>query len=552
MKNKYLPFLLISVIGFALYAQTLSFGIVNLDDSRYVIDNYSFNKEFSSIAQAFKENVNYPSGFSIYYRPIQAISHIIDAHISGMSPWSYHLTNTILHIINSCLVFILLLALKQKRDAALLFSLIFTAHPILVGAIAWIPGRIDTLLALFALSSLIFLIKYIETKKWKFYSLHILMFAGALFTKELAIVLPFFYIFLLLMRRERLMNYQKITPPIAWISVLAIWYFMSEAAVGSLGSLPISKIIKMIFANFEAVLLYLGKMLVPLNLSVLPVLQDSTIIYGIITLIIISTGLFFSKNKEWHLILFGISWFLIFLIPSFYTDDPSSISIFMEHRAYIPLIGFMIVLMEIDIIKKFELKEKKHLIPAIIILLAFSIFSIQHSLNYKNRMAFWQNAAASSPSLPKVHNGLGISYFVQGLIPQAETEYKKAIALNPNEWLVHGNLGLLYMQTGRFQKAEEEYKKEIENKPTNTGALLNLGVLYYGHMQEFGKAKEVWEKILKINPNITDAYEYLAIYYYQQENNIEQSIYHINEIIKRGVMPQEGLMEIYREYNGIN
>jgi len=105
---------------------------------------------------------------------------------------------------------------------------------------------------------------------------------------------------------------------------------------------------------------------------------------------------------------------------------------------------------------------------------------------------------------------------------------------------------------GNLEKAEEEYKKELIANPANTASLLNLGVLYYGQNEKRDEAKAAWEKVIAINPNITRAHEFLAIYYIEQEKDIERSIYHINEVLKRGGNVQKTLMDVLKEYKDRN
>ena len=459
--RKYWPFLTLLLLGFAVYAQTLSFGMVHLDDSRFIFDNYSFNNNFSNIVRAFEENAFYPSGYSAYYRPLVVATFIFDAQLGGTSPFFYHLSNILLHIAASIALFVFFLKLRYKREIALFFALVFTVHPVLAGAVAWVPGRNETLLACFILTSFIFLIKYLESKKLKYLVWHLLLFTGALFTKELALVAPLFFIFYVYINKERLFSGRNRALLIGWGTLIILWYVASRTALENMRSLQIGKIASAIISNMQATFLYLGKMLLPFNLSVLPILKDSTILFGAVTLVIVGIALLRSKEKRGGYVLLGGLWTLFFLLPSFYTDDPSSVSIFMEQRTYLPMIGFMIILMEIDAVKKLVLYKKTLIAIGAGVVLLYAALSVHHSLHFKERLAFWRNAAYASPNLPKAHNGLGTALYVNGETEEAEAEYKKAIDLNPDEWLVHGNLGLLYMETGNLEKAEEEYKSTM-------------------------------------------------------------------------------------------
>jgi len=546
--KKYAPLFILVGAGLLLYGNTTSFGIVALDDSKYVIANYPFNRDISNIATAFRVDIDYPSGYSIYYRPFQAISHIIDAQLSGAAPWAFHVTNIILHIANTILLFSVFQKLGHERIQSFVFSLLFLVHPAVTGATAWIPGRVDTILALFTLASFYFFIRFCEQKKARDLVFHAIFLAFAFFSKELAIVIPplmAFYFFI----HQKKIKYKNIALLVGvWIFVFLTWFILWRTVAGGTGSLPFTRIAKLIIANSSAFLLYLGKMLLPFNLSALPTLQDSSLWYGIVTLILLILGVL-TGIRRISFVIFGTAWEFLFLAPSFYTDDPSSVSIFMEHRAYLPLIGFLFIVQEIKYVK-----SRYALIVATIIIFIYAGIAYSHSLNFRDRLSFWAHAAQSSPTLPKAHNGFGAALYLQGRNAEAETEYKKAIELNDNEWRVHNNLGLLYTDRKELEAAEKEFQKELEVYPLNADAHLNLGVLYYGYRQDYEKGREHWEKALALNPVSSQAHEYLAAYYYQQTGNIEESIRHIKEALRISGRVQPALEKILKEYerNRIN
>src|SRR5437879_296672 len=73
---------------------------------------------------------------------------------------------------------------------AFLSALIFVVHPVLTQAVVWIPGRNDSLLAVFGLLSILCFIKYAEEGKLSQLLLHFLFLIISLLTKETAISIP--------------------------------------------------------------------------------------------------------------------------------------------------------------------------------------------------------------------------------------------------------------------------------------------------------------------------------------------------------------------------
>jgi len=541
----FLPYFLIILTGFLLYFKTLFFDFTYLDDNVLILDNFHFLKNLSNIIQAFRIEVFYIlHAPAAYYRPILTISFIIDAQLGGKSPFIYHLTNLLIHLLSSSLFFIFLAKLGFKKPLAFFFALIFTVHPVLTQAVAWIPGRNDSLLAVFIFSSFYYFLKFKETKKLSFYLLHLLFFALALFTKETAIVLiPLSLLYLYLIVEKKLSPLkEKIFLSIGWIIILTLWFPLRQAAMVNPLKMTVFDLFRSLSLNLPAVIPYLGKIIFPVNLSVLPILQDTSFVFGFLSLFLVTLLLSLSKKRRLNFIIFGAAWFIFFLLPSFIRPNPQIVADFIEHRIYLSLAGFFILLREIDFVKEIDFKKKRDFILGLAFIIVFSLITFFYSDNFKNRLNFWKNAASTSPHSPLAHRNLGAIYYLDKKLDLAETEYKKSLELNSQELMVHNNLGLIYMDKGQFDQAEEEYKKELTINPYYDNAHFNLGLLYF----KLGKTKEAekfWQKTIEINPDYFDAYQNLAILYYQQKD-IPQAIYYLNQLQKRGISPPADILKI--------
>ncbi|OGD64062.1 hypothetical protein A2215_00190 [Candidatus Berkelbacteria bacterium RIFOXYA2_FULL_43_10] len=563
------PYAWIAVLGFLLYLKTLFFDFTYLDDNVLILDNINFLKDFANIGLIFKQEVfHILHSSATYYRPILTLSFMLDAHLGGDKASIYHLTNIILHLVASSLVFTTLLKLKYKRSLSFLAAVLFTLHPILSQAVAWIPGRNDSLLAIFALASFIFFINVNEggsviarseaTKQSdrspRFARddiedaggqsrdnlncniinsvLCALFFALAIFTKETALILPLvflLYYFLIAESRAKAKEFSllAITSGIAF----ALWYWgRSIALSGASGGLGFLATIKFFYLNSYAILLYIGKIFYPFNLSVLPILEDSNKLFGIAGIITLILLIIFTKKRRWKWIVFGAIWFLIFLIPTFIRPNTSVAPDFIEHRAYLPLLGFMIVLLETDLFKKLNLKTLWQLYTTLAVILIFAGVNFIHLDNFKDRLSFWLNAATNSPHSPLAHRNLGVMYYFSGYFDQAEIEYYKSLELNPYETMAHNNLGVLYGEEGRAEEAIEQYEAELKFNPDYDNALFNLGVLKY-RAGEKAEAEKLWLKTINSNPDYAAAYQNLSVYHYESGSS-EQANYFQNKFLE--------------------
>ncbi|MFH1710092.1 MAG: tetratricopeptide repeat protein [bacterium] len=533
--NSWRPYAWIAIIGSLLYFKSLFFNFVYFDDNSLIIDNFFFLKDIANFPRIFTQSVFHVlHAPETYYRPMLTLSFMLDAQMGGLNPFFYHLTNILLHLIASILVFVLFVKLKYRRDLSFIFSIIFTVHPVLTQAVAWIPGRNDPLLAVFVLSAFISFLGFMETRRWRYYLFHMIFWALAIFTKESAVALILLCGFYLrFMNKEALFSFNEKILAAGWFAVLCSWFLMRQAAIMNPIKMTIFDMIRSLWLNLPALVQFTGKMLLPFNLSVLPIIQDTSFIYGIVAIIVSLTALLLTKERRYNHIIFGLLWFLLFLLPAFIKPNPGTIAGFIEHRTYLPMIGLMMILLETGLIKGVDLRNKGPIMSAMLVIVIFSFLTFAHLDNFKNRISFWENAVRTSPHHPMAHRNLGAMYYLDGTPDKAELEYKKALELNPSEPMAHNNLGLIYMNKNRFTESQNEFIKELAVNPLYDNAHYNLGLLYFKQ----GRSKEAeaqWKKTVEINPDHVDACRHLAAYYYAQ-NELALAKHYVAEIRKRGV-----------------
>lgn len=500
-------FMLMATIGLTLYFRALFFGFTYLDDNVLILDNLSFLQNIGNVGRAFTQEVFHILHSSAsYYRPILTLSFMLDAVFSGASPFLYHLSNIIYHIIASWLVFKLFKRLKYSADLSLFFSLLFLVHPVLTQAVAWIPGRNDSLLAIFTLACFVFYLQYLESSLAKQALWGAGFFALALFTKETALVIPIVWlVYVFLVKTFWSLRVLGVLG-LGWVLIGVIWFGLRRIALGGT-PLPMTfdSTFSSVFFNLPALVQLLGKVFFPFNLSVLPIVQDTTFWWGVVAVLFLgAVGVVRGVRESWRWTIFGLVWFLAFLLPSFVRPSPNIVADFIEHRLYVPIIGLFFVLAESRVLRGFTWSRPVCKLGSLGVLVVLGVITFVHQGNFADRLAFWLNAATNSPHSPLAQRNLGAMYYLDGRLDKAEDYYRRSLALNPAEQMVHNNLGLIYAARGQVALAEAEYKAELNINPNYDNAHFNLGLLYYrlGRIEE---AKKLWQETLKINPDYTDA-----------------------------------------------
>ncbi len=135
------------------------------------------------------------NGGGNFYRPLVVLSYAIDLTLWGSDPWGWHLTNILLHSLNSVMVFLIVERLLRGLNArgttliALAAALFFGLRPIIGEVVFWISGRGDSMALL---GMLIAFYAYGRAagggRGWLLLS--VLTFALALGTKEPAATFP--------------------------------------------------------------------------------------------------------------------------------------------------------------------------------------------------------------------------------------------------------------------------------------------------------------------------------------------------------------------------
>lgn len=520
------------------YGKSLFFDFSYFDDNVLVLDNLSSLRDISNFFRSFTTEVfHILHSSAAYYRPILTVSYMFDALISGSNPFVYHLTSVLIHSLVSVSLFGLLLKLGFKKEFSFFSSLVFSVHPVLAQAVVWIPGRNDSLLALFVILTFFFLLNFLESKNIKYFWISSLFFFLALFTKESSLVFPVLIIFyfLLLGNKDEKRLFFKISPLLffVWGAVFLMWFYLRSIA---LSQNPVHyslyNSLVQIYRSLPALFLYLGKFIFPFNLSVLPTLVDSSLVYGYVSFTLIVFLIFVSKNKDWRWIIFGVIWFLAFLLPSFIRPS-EFMPYFLEHRIYLPIVGLIFVFSQISIVYNLSFSNLSNLIFFFAALFFLSLVNFFHIGKFKNRISFWESAVRSSPSHPLAHRNLGAMYYLEGNLDKAYTEFQKTLEINFEEPMVHNNLGLIYMQRSEYNKAEEEFNLELKFNPLYDNSLFNLGLLYW-QKGEKEKAAESWIKTISVNPDHKDAL--LGLYsYYKEKGDLVKSDYYRYQLALRGI-----------------
>src|SRR5262245_12705628 len=322
---------MIAVITFFVYLGTLKNGFVNWDDEVYLTaitqrpSMFGLNLRFFRWVFLNIVNAN--------WHPITMLSLAFDDALWGRSPFGYHLTNIILHCVNTFLVFVLAQSLTDaiEKSASITIpattAVLFGIHPIHVESVAWVSERKDVLCAAFFLLSVISYVRYLRGPRTTgLYVLCFGLFALSLMSKPMAITLPIVLVILdfypfrrFETEKAKQILFEKLPFILLTIcaSIVAIY---TQNAVGALEGTGQGPIIGRVITAARGYMFYLIKIALPFNLApYYP--RPSTIVLldvaTIFTVMAVMTITYFAISCYKRTALFSAVWFyyVVTLLP---------------------------------------------------------------------------------------------------------------------------------------------------------------------------------------------------------------------------------------------
>lgn len=126
----------------------------------------------------------------LYFAPSVYLLFWLNYITSGLDPAWFHRTDILIHTVNALLVSYLSFLLTKNKTAAFFSGLIFAVTPTNADSVVWPSSRVDTVAAIFYLSSIISYILYQRERRIRFYCLSIALFVVSLTAKSTPAILP--------------------------------------------------------------------------------------------------------------------------------------------------------------------------------------------------------------------------------------------------------------------------------------------------------------------------------------------------------------------------
>jgi len=488
---------IVALVAFGVFAATLPHELVWDDHSLIaLIDSHS------SLADLLRAEFQMePDVHMGYYRPVVLLSLWVDAQLVGAIPWSFHLTNVLLHTAVSLLVLLFFRRLMRGSPFAAAGALLFALHPAHTEAVAFVSGRTDLWAALFVLVAALLWVRVRDAgsaSDGAAYVGSLVALLAAVLSKEVALMLP-----------PTLLVADALLPAavdgwwrrnrrwiLGWAAVLAtaalLRWTLAEVPFGLATGTQDDQMIALFSKPLlvpQALVLYLRLLVIPWPLNAYYGIEDLE--FGGIS-ILVATGLGVAcvalarGGARWHGLL-PAAWTLLFLVPVLGVVRISSAPM-AERFLYLPSVGFALL-----VAVAFERGARRVLRPVLlwsacaIVAAGFLAATLTRSAVWQDGTTLFADLARTSPVyVAQAHSNMGFRYHQQGLYEQALESYGRATALQPAAPEILTNVGASLLALDRLTEAEDAYRRAVASREDYPEAHFGLGaaLLRQGRLDE--------------------------------------------------------------------
>ena len=390
------------VTGLSIYAQTLDYPFISLDDHGYVTQNMHVNQGLTwagwKWAWTSMEQAN--------WHPLTWLSLMLDAQLYGLNAGGYHLTNLLLHLANAVLVFVWLRKATGALWPSALTAFFFVVHPLHVESVAWITERKDVLSAFFFFLTLTAYTSYVQRQGRRFYWLAIGLYGAGLLAKPMLVTLPLLLLLIDFWPLQRLgaVYWQRLLREkipfflLAAVSSVLTVIAQQAVAMASMGNLPLIYRIASALLGYGS---YLHKTFSPLGLGIYyPYWQNQLIIWPLawlvaLTLVTAGVGLVWRKLP---FVLVGWAWFLGMLVPVIGVVQVGG-QAFADRYTYLPHIGLFILVFWTGAVTWHRWKAARIMLVVLLTgaALACTLLSYQQTAYWRSSAALFEHTASVVP-----------------------------------------------------------------------------------------------------------------------------------------------------------
>ena|SRR5208283_1862017 len=417
-----------------------------------------------------------------FYRPIFSVWMLVLHTCGGLEPWFWHLSNILLHVVATWLVFRICRRLTGNDAGAVAGAAIFAVHPIHVDAVSWVSASCELLFSISALAAMLALLdpplldthegrkngcaaevrdNLLGPRVW----LSAAWFGAGLLVKETGVAML------------------AILPAIAWIQLKErvagsqrLWRAAFPYGVVTAGYLAVRWAVMrhvrsataehswatVVFSAPSILLFYLKKLFFPWNLGgtyVNPLTASPTTLFWLQLSAVVVGAAVIALLAIRYRSPFGLAAALIVipLLPALAVIRIYRQGFITSDRyLYLPSAGASL-LVALIVQKVWSLgrpAKEMAIVVVSLVFMTFSVMTISLQKYYQDDIAFYSRVIEVSPSDAFVMDLLGNVYLDQGRQDLALEQLQRASQIAPDDQRIKLSLARGLFAAGKYSEAE--------------------------------------------------------------------------------------------------
>ncbi len=524
-----LSLLLPALAALLLYLPTLNFQLV-WDDTIFLRDYPTYRDPTLWPTAIFRNFILSPN----YFRPLALLTFVAELGLWGINPTPFHLTNVLLHVLNTVLVTLLathifgLVRTSGLRPLlpALAAGLLYGCHPAILEGVAFISGRFDLLMTTFLLLALLADGK-VRSRGLRPLLVGIAFFLAALCKEMAAALIPALFCWHLArpeeegnrLRWRRLWERGDLWVYAAVLLAGAVYLGLRYAALGylwlpetgrmvSVGTLPnhLLLILKSL-GTYILLVVWPFTLLSPIHYSERPVpLGDPLAWLSLALLAPVVLGVVWLARRGYStgwLLLAGV--LTLLPVANILPLELGGGAYAAERYLLFPL---LFPALAVGHLLRIGPAEGKTTAPRrfprkeawLLLYLLAGLATVQLTLpHWRDDPTLWLWAERRSPRSALPPTNLALQYVYQGRYELALAKANQAIALDPQNAEAYDNAGLALFQLGRYAEAQKAFEQATKLWPESALYWNNLA----GALREQGRLEEA-ERIMQEQALVRD------------------------------------------------
>jgi tetratricopeptide (TPR) repeat protein len=495
-----------------IYANVRLYPFVNSDDPVYLNAHVLQGLTWNNVRWAFTD-ATVP-----YWHPLTFLSHMLDVSLFGTNAGGHHVTNVILHVASTLMLFGLMLQMTGWLGRSAVIAALFGLHPLRVESVAWVAERKDVLSTFFWIATTWAYVRYVHRPRARRYAAVIVLFASGLMAKPMIVTLPFTLLLLDYWPLHRInldgtptrrhgpslrgLLSEKI-PLFALAALASLGTFAAQREVGAVNTLEAIPLGLRVANALHSYVAYIGDLIWPARLAALypypGAVSDTSLFISMLVLAAV-TALVVVGRRQYPYLLVGWLWYLGTLLPVV-----GVIQVGPQARAdrftYVPHIGLLLMLVWgiHDLMRRWS-NRRVVLVPAAAAAIAACIIVARRQAGYwRSSTTLWEHTLAVTRNNGVAHYNLGLALAGAGQDDDAISHLREATRLEPDFAFAHNRLALALDRRGDLAGSRMHLAEVVRLMPTSAEAYANLGVAL-AQERRYPEAIAAFSKALELNP----------------------------------------------------